>query len=163
MRLAIALAASLIVFSAPARSHSLDASLLLDTICKYESRSSNDPEDEISKRGAVGYCQVRIGTARFFGYKGKNSDLMGNRELNKKYGMKLILMCLRRWHSTPYRIAFCYHAGPYARVPRSKAKRSRLLSHKYAVEVAQNYRAAVVRRNMARKKGQGWRGWTLTE
>lgn len=161
MRAVIAVAFGLMVLGFTVEAHSIDARLLLETICAYESRGSKNPEDEISWAGAVGYCQIRVGTARYFGYKGPNSKLMGSRKINMSYGMKMVILCLQKWHSTPYRIAFCYHAGMFARVPKDKAKREKLRSHRYAVAVAKRYRAAYRKRARLRRTGQAWREWTI--
>ena len=143
MRFAIALAASLLLFSAQAPAHSLDGRLLLNVICEYESRGSKNPEEEISHAGAVGFCQVRVTTARWLGYRGRFSVLLGDREVNMFWAWKMVLKCLRRWHSTPYRIAFCYHAGVGARVPRVRINREKLKSHWYAIQVARRYGIAL--------------------
>lgn len=140
------------LLSSTSTAHSLDAFAMLRDICKYESRGSRDPEDEISQKGAVGYCQIRVSTARWLGYRGKNWKLLRNRDLNLFWANKVLNRCLARWHNTPYRIAFCYHAGERAKVPKLKSDREKLKSHIYAVAVSARYWESMDRRKKRMKK-----------
>lgn len=156
MRAAILATALMFLVASEAQAaigRSIDHYLLLKVICRYESRGSVDPEDEISHAGAVGYCQVRIITAKWLGYRGKNVDLMTNRAVNMLWGSKFLNKCLRKYGNRVYRVAFCYHGGLWLRVPRDREKLLRLKSHHYAVAVAKRYQVARFKQKEQKKKG----------
>lgn len=155
MRPAIAVMVAIIfsgLFAPKAAAHSVNAWVLLTAICEWESRGSRDPEDEISSAGAVGYCQIRVTTARWLGFRGKNWKLLIDRDVNIFWASKFLNKCLTRWHNTPYRIAFCYHGGLDRKVPASRAERIKTKSHHYAIAVARRYRFAMERRRVTREE-----------
>ncbi len=105
--------------------------LFVDTVCGYETRGSPYPYGEVGDDGEVGECQVKPETAHLFGYVGPDIGL-ADPTLNRKYATLLLDACARRWRGAvntikhrglPYLIAYCYNAGPGARLGIQKAHR----------------------------------------
>jgi len=93
-------------------SPNMDLGVLRIVICNWETRGEAKPDEYVGHDGEVGYCAVRISTARLLGFKGTGKDLM-NRQTNMRYAMKWIKRCYGRGNRTIAKLARCYN-GPLA-------------------------------------------------
>ncbi len=95
----------------------LDLLRLRDVICKWESQAEPDPDDAVGHHdGSIGRCQIKPGTARLAGYRGKNAALLGpgSAELNRSVALSILALCWLKHPTWGVRgMAYCYNAGPY--------------------------------------------------
>ena len=114
----------------------VDLVLLRDTICAHETRGSDDPDMELGDNGEIGRCQIRLSTARQYGFRG-NWIIFLDSGMNRQWA----LIVLRRVaHRSCFATAFAYNAGPRARIDKDHE------SWAYAAAVCEKYTLAQYKR-----------------
>ena len=86
---------------------------LLLAVCQHE--SGNFTQDYTAMDGgspSFGSCQIKYGTAKFLGFKGKPKDLMGPKT-NSKYSALYLKYQQDRYGSDWVKLAASYNAGMY--------------------------------------------------
>lgn len=122
-----------------------DLELLATVICRWETRglSEADRNDAIGTSGEVGACQIKPGTARQIGYRGKNVRLFLP-GINRAWALEYLRFCKSRLRTqSVFRLAHCYNAGPRAR---------RYIAREYAKQIASDYAAAKFKMDFTRKE-----------
>jgi len=103
-----------------AHAQSVDIELLQQVVCDWETRGVKDPDESISSAGAVGACQIKEGTARAVGYRGKISTLLTDGWVNRRVALEILSDCHQRGRRGVYELAYCYHGGPRAKISLAK-------------------------------------------
>jgi len=124
-----------------ARAQSVDIPRLAEVVCRLEPRGEEFPEWAISKRGAVGLCQLLVDTARTVWTRAGmtvayHPSLLFNPDVSKRLARAYLAVCVAHGWRGAYELAFCYHNGHHAR--RRKSGRG----HAYALEVEAEYEKA---------------------
>ncbi len=84
---------------------------LLSAICYVE--SSHNPaaiNHDDGKGDSIGYCQVKLKTARWMGYQGEAKGLL-NPSVNKKYAARYLRKQLHRYHGNQLQAISAYNCG----------------------------------------------------
>ncbi len=114
--------------------------LLQELICKFETSGG-------IKRGAdgeIGYCQIKLGTARMLYPKHPTWLLeaaLNNMEGNARIAQKVLRNCQQRGWKGVYGLAYCYNAG------RSSGKSYKPEAHTYAMRMVTRYRVAKTKKD----------------
>ena len=84
---------------------------VLNAICFVENQPRNPTLVNWKDKGApsIGYCGVKLKTARGYGFKGPWKELLV-REVNEKYALAHLQACWDKFGSEVWAIA-CYNAG----------------------------------------------------
>jgi len=123
----------------------IDIPRLADVVCNLETRNDPFPEWAISRRGAVGLCQLLTETAQRMwtraGLQVKyHPSLLFNGSVSRRLAKAYLAYCLGYgWRGT-YELAFCYHNGHRA------TRRTQGKGHEYALEVKAEYDRAMLAR-----------------
>ncbi len=114
--------------------------LLQELICKFETSGG-------IKRGAdgeIGYCQIKLGTARMLYPKHPAWRLeaaLNNIEGNARIAQMVLRNCQQRGWKGVYGLAYCYNAG------RSSGKSYKPEAHTYAMRMVTRYRVAKTKKD----------------
>lgn len=88
---------------------------ILKAVCEIES-NHNLKLKKVWDGGSYSYgiCQVKLGTARFMGFKGKESELM-KPEVNVEYAAKYLAYQLKRYNNDYKKAIVAYNRGSYSK------------------------------------------------
>jgi len=130
----VALAMCLLLLTAPVWAAYDPPELLMQVLCERETRNLNNRDAYVGPHGEIGRCAIRITTVQSLGFD-YHPMILFDAAINRVWAREIVRQCARRHGKSVYRIAYCYNAGPRARVSR------RHESHAYALEVLAMYRA----------------------
>lgn len=121
----------------------LNKGLLRDIICHHETRGERARGENIDllppgPNREIGRCQVTIDGAMRVGLPESQWFVLLIGPLNEIWADQVITDCMSRGRTTPYSVAYCYNAGPRARISKYSS------AHSYALAVQDGYNRALV-------------------
>ena len=121
----------------------LNQALLRDVICHHETRGERARGENIDllppgPNGELGRCQITLAGAKRVGFDETQWLLLLIGPFSEYWAGRVIADCVVRGRSTAYSAAFCYNAGPRARISKWHP------SHQYAMAVQEGYNRALV-------------------
>ena len=121
----------------------LNQALLRDVICHHETRGERARGENIDllppgPNGELGRCQITLAGAKRVGFDESQWLLLLIGPFSEYWAGQVIADCVVRGRSTAYSAAFCYNAGPRARISKWHP------SHQYAMAVQEGYNRALV-------------------
>ena len=134
----------------PAMAHGQDIQLLQRIICEYETRGILHKDQATGRDGEIGYCQIKLGTARMF-FPRITIAKLRIRSVNITVAQTILLDCkLRHWRGV-YGLSYCYTAG------RQSGRLRNLEAHVYGRRMETRYATAkLIWLNNQRFGKMGW-------
>lgn len=103
---------------------------LLSSLCFVESNHKVHAYNQHDGRSpSYGVCQIKLGTAKYVGFKGSEKDLMKPRT-NIMYAAKYLKKQLNRYHGNVRRAVAAYNAGTF-----KQDEFGNIINHNYVKKV----------------------------